>query len=113
MIICQDKKDHFRFIALQSELGQKICKHLQIDTSKIDSIIYYEPNVAYFFKSGAAFAIAKKIGGIYTFINILGFIPASITDFIYDFIAKNRYNWFGKKDSCMIPDEKIREKFLS
>jgi predicted DCC family thiol-disulfide oxidoreductase YuxK len=112
MLISKDKKDHFRFIALQSELGQKICKHLQIDTSKIDSIIYYEPNVVYYIKSGAAFAIAKNLGGLYSFINIFSFIPASVTDFIYDFIAKNRYKWFGKRDQCMMPDAKIKEKFL-
>lgn len=111
-IIQKDKKDQFRFIALQSELGQKICKHLQIDQTKIDSIVYYQPNVAYYIKSGAAFELSKKIGGIYYLLTIFSVLPSSITDWAYDFIAKNRYNWFGKKDQCMIPDAKIREKFL-
>lgn len=111
-LIKKDKNDYFRFISLQSDLGKDICRHLGIDSKLIDSIIYYEPNVAYFIKSEAAFQIAKKIGGKYYFLSIFSLIPTKITDFFYDFIARNRYKWFGKKDQCMIPDDSVKDKFL-
>ena len=59
-IIKRDKNDVFRFVAIQSELGQKIIKHIGIDTSKTDSIILYIPGKAYYYKAEAALQIAKK-----------------------------------------------------
>lgn len=112
MIIKYDKKDIFRFVALQSDLGQKIIQHLGIDTQKTDSIILYQPGFAYFFKSEAALEIAKNLGGIFYFATLFSIIPASFNNSIYDYIAKNRYKWFGKKQSCMIPTKGLQAKFL-
>ena len=53
-IIEHDKKDVFRFVALQSDLGQEIIKHIGIDTKVIDSIVLYQPGIAYYYKSAAA-----------------------------------------------------------
>ncbi|PZQ80818.1 MAG: thiol-disulfide oxidoreductase, partial [Flavobacterium johnsoniae] len=61
-IIKHDKKDIFRFVALQSEIGLEIIKHIGIDTSKIDSILLYEPGKAYYYKAQAALKIAKELG---------------------------------------------------
>jgi predicted DCC family thiol-disulfide oxidoreductase YuxK len=111
-IIKHDRKDIFRFVALQSTIGQKICKHIGLDQN-IDSIVLYQPTVAYFYKSSAVFEIAKALGGIYSFVLIFSIIPKNLSDLLYDFIAKNRYKWYGKKQSCMIPTPEIRTKFLS
>lgn len=112
-IIKHDKKDVFRFVAIQSELGQKIIKHIGIHENKLDSIIFYEPNIAYYYKSSAAIQIAKNLNGIFSLVTFFKIIPESIRDLLYDYIAKNRYNWFGKKESCMIPTEELKAKFLS
>lgn len=111
-IIKHDTKDIFRFVALQSELGISICKHLGVSFSKMDSIILYNPGVSYFYKSSAAIEIAKNFGGFWKLISILRIIPIFMSDYIYDYIAKNRYNWYGKKESCMIPSAEIKAKFL-
>lgn len=111
-IIKHDKKDIFRFVALQSELGHEIIKHIGIDTSKTDSIILYEPGHAYYYKAQAALNIAKELGGIYSLLTIFSILPNVITNKIYDFIARNRYKWFGKKDECMIPTPEMKAKFL-
>ena len=58
-IIKYDTLDIFRFVSLQSELGQRILKHIGIQSDQIDSIVLYEPGVAYYFKSSAALEIAK------------------------------------------------------
>ncbi len=111
-IIKNDKQDIFRFVALQSETGQKIIKYLGIDTS-IDSIVLYEPGYAYFIKSEAVFRIIKHLSSSVRLLLFFNFIPTSIKNIFYDLIAKNRYNWYGKKESCMIPTEEVRRKFIA
>lgn len=112
MIIKNDTKDLFRFVALQSDLGQKIIQHLGIDTQKTDSIILYQPGFAYYYKSEAVLEIAKDLGGIFNFGTLFSILPTSFNNYVYDFIAKNRYKWYGKKDACLIPTKEIQAKFL-
>ncbi|RTY75248.1 DUF393 domain-containing protein [Flavobacterium sp. ZB4P23] len=112
VIIKHDTKDIFRFVALQSDLGQKIIKHLGVNTQKTDSIILYQPGFAYYYKSEAALAIAKNLGGLFYLTTIFSIFPTSFNNFFYDYIAVNRYKWFGKKESCMIPTKELEAKFL-
>ena len=111
-IIKNDKKDVFRFVALQSDLGQEICNHIGVNQKMMDSIILYEPGIAYYHKSEAALKIASELGGIYGFLSVFSLLPNKITDSIYDYIAKNRYKWYGKKEQCMIPTPELKAKFL-
>lgn len=111
-IIKHDKKDVFRFASLQSEIGQEICKHIGIDASKIDSIILYEPGIAYYYKSEAALNIASDLGGPVSLLSIFKVLPSRFSNVVYDFIARNRYKWYGKKESCMIPTVELKSKFL-
>lgn len=112
-VLKRDKNDTFRFVALQSELGQKILKHIGINDKNIDSIVLYEPGKAYYYKSTAALEIAKKLGGLLTYGTIFKIIPARLRDVAYDYIAKNRYKWYGKQESCMIPTPELQSKFLT
>ena len=112
MIIKHDAKDVFRFVALQSDLGQKIIQHLGIDAQKIDSIILYQPGFAYYYKSEAALEIAKNLGEIFYFASLFSILPTSFNNYIYDYIAKNRYKWYGKKETCLIPTKELQGKFL-
>ena len=111
-VIKHDKKDIFRFVALQSELGKEILAHIGIDTKNIDSIVLYEPGVAYYYKSSAAIQIARNLGGFWHFGTAFRIIPTGIRNQLYDYIAKNRYKWYGKKESCMIPTPELKIKFL-
>jgi predicted DCC family thiol-disulfide oxidoreductase YuxK len=111
-IIKHDKKDAFRFVALQSDLGLEICKHIGVDQKSMDSIILYEPGIAYYYKSEAALEIASQLGSFYSLLAIFKILPAKFSNFIYDWIARNRYKWFGKKESCMIPTPELKSKFL-
>ena len=111
-IIKRDKKDVFRFVALQSELGEEIIKYLGIDPSKTDSIILYEPGHAYYYKAEAAIRIAKTLGGISGLLGIFSILPDRISNKIYDYVARNRYKWYGKKNECMIPTPEMKAKFL-
>ena len=111
-IIKHDSKDVFRFVALQSDLGQKIIKHLGIDTQKTDSIILYQPGFAYYYKSEAVLEIAKDLSGLFYFGTLFSILPTSLNNHIYDYIAKNRYKWYGKKETCLIPTKELQGKFL-
>jgi predicted DCC family thiol-disulfide oxidoreductase YuxK len=111
-VIKHDKKDTFRFVALQSDLGQKILKHIGINSAYIDSIVLYQPGVAYFYKSAAAIEIAKGLGGIFSLAKVFSFLPSGIRDTVYDYVATNRYKWYGKKESCFLPTTELMAKFL-
>ncbi|RZJ67303.1 MAG: thiol-disulfide oxidoreductase DCC family protein [Flavobacterium sp.] len=111
-VIKRDKNDVFRFVPLQSELGESILKHIGIDPKQIDSIILYEPGVAYYYKSTAAIEIAKGLGGFFSLSTIFKIIPNFLRNPIYDYVAKNRYKWYGRKESCMIPTPELKAKFL-
>lgn len=112
-IIKRDKKDTFRYAALQSEIGEQLIAERAIDTTKVDSIILIEPGIAYFTKSDAALHIGQGFGGFWKVLVIFTWIPKAFRDVIYDFVAKNRYKWFGRKDACMIPTAELKAKFLN
>ena len=89
-VIKHDKKDIFRFVSLQSELGQNILKHIGINPIHTDSIVLYEPGISYYYKSTAALHIAKGLSGIFTFATVFQILPTGLRDFVYDYVAKNR-----------------------
>ncbi|MDO6516765.1 thiol-disulfide oxidoreductase DCC family protein [Zobellia uliginosa] len=111
-VIKRDTLDVFRYAPLQSELGKKLIAERNIDSNSIDSIILIDPGVAYYIKSDAALEIGKQLKGYKTLSSILLWIPRSLRDIVYDFIARNRYKWYGKKEHCMVPTPELRAKFL-
>ncbi|MGG7034168.1 MAG: thiol-disulfide oxidoreductase DCC family protein [Flavobacterium sp.] len=111
-IIKYDKEDQFRFVSLQSDLGKQIVKYIGIDPNKTDSIILYEPGIAYYIKSTAALEIARNLSGFFNINLVFKIIPAFLRDPLYDYVAKNRYKWYGKQEQCMIPTPELTSKFL-
>lgn len=111
-IIKHDKKKLFMFAALQSESGKKITKKFNIDTTKIDSIILYSPENKIDYKSTAALKIAYHLGFPNSLMCIFFILPPFIRNWVYNYIAKNRYKWFGKKKECMLPTPELKSRFL-
>ncbi len=110
-IIKRDPVGHFYFTSLQSEKGQALIKKYAIP-KEVDSLILIENGKAYA-KSTAALRIAKKLDGLWHLLFILTLIPRRLRDRVYDYVAQNRYKWFGKKeDSCALPSPEIRKRFL-
>lgn len=110
-VIKKDKGDVFKFAPLQSEIGKTLLSKFQVDTSKVDSIILVD-GANFYVKSSAALRIAKDLSGAYPLLYGFLILPKFIRDSVYNYIAKNRYKWFGKKESCMIPTPELEEKFL-
>ena len=110
-VIKRDVKDQFRYAAMQEPAGQALIKQYDIDTAKVDSIILIDNQKAYL-KSTAALRIAKYLKGPVSLLYGFTIVPVFIRNWVYDFIAKNRYKWYGKKDACMIPTPELKSKFL-
>ena len=111
-VIKHDKNQVFKFASLQSNIGQRLLKERSIDTATVDSIVFIDIGSAYYIKSTAALEIAKHLDGGYSLFSKLLFLPVGFRDSVYDFVAKNRYKWYGKKDSCMIPTAELKSRFL-
>lgn len=111
-IIKHDHQDVFRYAALQSEVGEKIIEKYKIDTTKMDSILLYSEKNGIAYKSSAALKIASHLSFPINLMIVFMVVPAFIRNWSYDYIAKNRYKWYGKKDECMIPTPELKSKFL-
>lgn len=111
-IIEHDKNNVFLFAALNSRTGSQITKSYNIDTKKTDSLILYIPKKGISIKSTAALKMAYFLRFPVNLLSIFLIIPPFIRNFVYDYIAKNRYKWFGKKESCWIPTRELKSKFL-
>ena len=110
-IIKRNSKASLKFASLQSDTGKQLLKEYNIDPLKTDSIVLIDSNKA-FLKSDAALHIAKDLDDAYPLLYSFMIIPAFIRNSIYDLIARNRYKWFGKKESCMIPTPDLKSRFL-
>lgn len=110
-VIKRDHKNIYLFAPLQSKVGQQIIEQFQIDTVKTDSILLYT-NGKLYSKSTAALKVAATLGFSTNILSIFIVIPAFIRNWVYDFIAKNRYKWYGKKEACMIPTPELKSKFI-
>lgn len=109
-VIDRDPHAHFRFASLQSEEAQKILT-AQAVTSNLESILYYDQGQLYE-RSEAALRIARQLGGGWSLLYGFMIIPRFIRDGVYNWIARNRYKWFGRRDSCRLPTSELQQRFL-
>ncbi|MGB3591506.1 MAG: thiol-disulfide oxidoreductase DCC family protein [Nonlabens sp.] len=110
-IIDRDRADHFRFAALRSPVGLELLDRHGIDPDHIDSIVLVSGNSA-FAKAEAAVKIARRLDGGWKLLYLLNILPDLLKNPVYEFIARNRYKWFGEKESCVLPTPEKKAKFL-
>lgn len=110
-ILDRDKKNQFRFAALQSEKGKELLTKFNVPKDDFDSFILISQNKV-LKKSSAAFEIAKDLSGWFKIFLPLRFLPHSFNDFVYDLVAKNRYKLFGKKETCRVSTAEEKSRFL-
>jgi predicted DCC family thiol-disulfide oxidoreductase YuxK len=110
-VMKHEKSNELYFTSLQSPAGIELLKHYNINPLKIDSLVLIENETAYI-KSSAALRLSKYLKGFYSLGYIFLLVPPFIRNWVYDFISKNRYKWYGKQDSCIIPDENLAKRFL-
>ena len=111
-VIRRDNTNHFLFASLQSEEGKKILATHKWPTGVMNTFILVE-NGKIYDRSTAALKVARKLKGLWKFLYGFMIVPKFIRDAIYNVISKNRYQWFGKKDECMMPTPELKARFLS
>ncbi|AOW19466.1 thiol-disulfide oxidoreductase DCC family protein [Urechidicola croceus] len=111
-IIKHDKNNQFTFASLQSDAVKNILLQFEETNSKLDSILLIHNDKIYS-KSSAILRVAKILGGFHKMAYFFIVIPKPLRNWMYDFIAKNRYKWFGQRESCMVPSSQLKNRFLS
>jgi predicted DCC family thiol-disulfide oxidoreductase YuxK len=110
-IIKQDKKKVFRFAALQSSTGQKLLEVFNLPKEGFDSFVLIDGGKVYI-KSSAGLRVYGKLPWYWKWTQVAWIGPRFLRDGVYDFIARNRYKWFGKKEACIIPTPELRSRFI-
>jgi len=110
-ILKRDKVRKFRYASLQSDFGTSVLLNFNLDKNLTDSVVYVRKGNVYV-KFDAALRIAQTFGGFWKLTIVFYIFPRFFRNWMYDIVARNRYRWFGKNDSCMMPDESVSALFL-
>lgn len=110
-VLKHDRKAKFRFASLQSEYGKSVLQKHQLPTESFDTFVLVEDDKIHF-KSTAALRVVKSLSGMWPLLYVFIIVPRFIRDAVYGFVARNRYKWFGKRDSCWLPKPEWKERFL-
>ena len=99
------------FASLQSDSGQQLLVEFGLPIEDFTSFVLIQ-NDKYYLKSSAALHVAKELPGGWKFLYTFIIMPRFVRDFFYNLIARNRYKIFGKRETCMIPNQEIKNRFL-
>ena len=110
--IKRNKKANILFAALQSEAGKRLLKENDLPVEDMQSFIFIDKGKAYN-RSTAALKVCRHLSGLWPLCYGLIIVPEFIRDGIYNWIAKNRYKWFGERQECMIPSAAVKARFLN
>lgn len=110
-ILKRDPEARFRFASLQSEVGQTIQAEHGLDSGALSSVLLLEDGRLYR-ESAAALRIARHLPGAWKLLAAFKIVPRPIRDGLYRLIARNRYRWFGKSETCWLPTPELRGRFL-
>jgi predicted DCC family thiol-disulfide oxidoreductase YuxK len=113
-IIKHDNKNCFKFSSLQSNFAKETFKNNhQISPELLNSIVLINNKNQIFTQSSAVLKIASKLRFPINLLAIFLVVPKILRDWTYKYVAKRRYNWFGKKDQCWLPNPQILSKFIN
>jgi len=108
----RNTKANIFFAPMQTEAGQKLLQQYNLPADDMQSFIFIENGVVYK-QSTAALKVCRHLRGVWPLCYGLIIVPKFIRDGIYNWIAKNRYKWFGVRQACMIPAPEVRARFLN
>lgn len=111
-IIKRDRGATFKFSALQSDFAQRSLSGVELQVKQGDTFILLESGKVYE-QSTAALRIARKLSGLWPLCYVFIIVPSFIRNWVYKFIARNRYKWFGKRESCWVPTPELKSRFYS
>ncbi|MEM9918660.1 MAG: thiol-disulfide oxidoreductase DCC family protein [Bacteroidota bacterium] len=110
-LIERDPEKRFRYASLQSDVGQSLLKHHQLPTKELSSVVLIENGKAYT-HSDAPLRASRHMTGLWPALSVFRIFPRFLRDAVYNWIARNRYKWFGKQESCWLPRPELKQLFL-
>ena len=110
-LIKLDKKNDLMYASLQSEFAKNLLSRFPEKPNDLNSVVLYENNKIYT-EAEAIFKITKHLGTLHQILLIAKIFPKPFNNAIYRWVAKHRYGWFGKQETCMIPNEEQKHKFI-
>lgn len=108
-VIERDPDGTFRFASLQSDIAEVLLSDICID--RLDSLVLVTED-AYYTKSDAAIEIVTRFGGVYRSLVLSKLLPRPVRDRVYEYVATHRYDWFDKRDRCLMPSSDVESRFL-
>lgn len=111
-VLRHEKSNSLRFASLQSNFGKMVCKQHGLSSAKPSTIIYLDENGKIFTKSEAVIKIVSHLKFPHHLLHGIRIIPSLLRNRIYDLVAENRYRIFGQRESCALPDENQRDRFV-
>lgn len=110
-VLKHERHHDMRFVAIQSDKGRALARQHGIDPDEPDSFLFIDDGKA-LAKSDGVLALLRHISGPAQLLRVGAILPKPVRDWLYDRVARNRYRFFGKYNSCMIPDAQARQRFV-
>jgi len=110
-VIRRDPRKRFTFASMQSPLGQELLARFRLPRDEFETFVLVTAD-GYAVQSTAALKVAKDLSGLWPLLYALILVPAPIRDVVYRIVARNRYRWFGRSDTCFVPSIEIKDRFL-
>ena len=110
-VLTRDKQASYRVAPLQSDLGQQVLAQLGLPLDELGTVIFLDRGTAYI-KSTAMLLVSRGLSGAWPLASVFLLVPSPLRDVTYDWIGRNRFRWFGRSDSCRLPREADRERYL-
>ncbi|MDF2660979.1 MAG: hypothetical protein K0Q94_3770 [Paenibacillus sp.] len=114
-VITRDRRARYRFAALDSAAGKALLEQAGQGGDNGEAVpdtfrLIRDGRV--YIKSRAALEVARKLGGLWPVLYVFAAVPAPLRDFVYDTVARNRYRWFGRNESCLLPSPEVKDRFF-
>ncbi|MBS1643560.1 MAG: DUF393 domain-containing protein [Bacteroidetes bacterium] len=111
-VLRHNSRKDIHFAPLQSPLGAAAKAEVAKRYGRVPDSIIFQIDNDYFIESDAALRLTQHLDGIWRVLYVLHHLPKRLRDWVYRLVAKRRYAWFGKRDSCLMPTEELRQRFL-
>lgn len=110
-VIERDPENRFRFAPLQGQTGQAALQRYGLSRTGVDTVMLVEGDRLYT-RSTAALHIARRLRRPWPLVAVFLLVPAGLRDAVYRVLANNRYRWFGRRETCRVPEPEERQRFL-
>jgi predicted DCC family thiol-disulfide oxidoreductase YuxK len=111
-ILSHEADQALRFTPLQSAAGRRLMQEFNIDPTQMKTFVLIADGRAYV-RSDAAIRISRFLRGAWQLLGIVKILPRPIRDYAYDVVARNRYRWFGRHETCIVPTRELKARFIA